>query len=221
MCVLCFTWPTRPARRSRGRSLVYGLICGTHVRQPAVDSVVARSCVWVRWWFGMAVRFVCVIRVPVRVCPRVSRCVCRLYKQRGEQASFHARVPPCHHAVPFSHVACRHTLTPTSPSNSPTAIQGVLPMCTVGSLVSYKFLSVPAPPSVFLPCGVGFEVVREVRVSVSCVRLPPKSLPPVSFCRLFTGTGTKTNEGAPAVPHHFVRVGSRSTGCSNSHRFSS
>jgi hypothetical protein len=70
-------------------------------------------------------------------------------------------------------------------------------MCTVGSLVSYKSLSVPAPPSVFLPCGVGFEVVREVRVSVSCVRLPPKSLPPVqSFCRLFTGTGTKTNEGA-------------------------
>ena len=28
-------------------------------------------------------------------------------------------------------------------------------------------------------------------------------------------------EGAPAVPHHFVRVGSRSTGCSNSHRVSS
>ena len=28
-----------------------------------------------------------------------------------------------------SHVACRHTLTPSSPSNSPTAIQGVLPMC--------------------------------------------------------------------------------------------
>jgi hypothetical protein len=25
--------------------------------------------------------------------------------------------------------SCRHTLTPTSPSNSPTAIQGVLPMC--------------------------------------------------------------------------------------------
>ena len=36
-------------------------------------------------------------------------------------------VSPC--AVPCSHVACRHTLTPTSPSNSPTAIQGVLPMC--------------------------------------------------------------------------------------------
>ena len=33
------------------------------------------------------------------------------------------------HVVSFSHVACRHTLTPTSPSNSPTAIQGVLPMC--------------------------------------------------------------------------------------------
>ena len=37
----------------------------------------------------------------------------------------------CHHAVPCSHcsthVACRHTdtLTPTSPSNPPTAIQGV------------------------------------------------------------------------------------------------
>ena len=166
----------------------------------------------------------------VRLCDPCARacvspcvpCVCRLYKQRGEQASFHARVPPCHHAVPFSHVACRHTLTPTSPSNSPTAIQGVLPMCTVGSLVSYKSLSVPAPPSVFLPCGVGFEVVREVRVSVSCVRLPPKSLPPVSFCRLFTGTTYQNKRGsAPAVPHHFVRVGSRSTGCSNSHRFSS
>ena len=26
-------------------------------------------------------------------------------KQRGKQAGFHARVPPCHHAVPFSHVA--------------------------------------------------------------------------------------------------------------------
>jgi hypothetical protein len=38
------------------------------------------------------------------------------------------------------HVACRLTLTPTSPSNSPTAIQGVLPMCR-GSLVSYKVLS--------------------------------------------------------------------------------
>jgi hypothetical protein len=36
--------------------------------------------------------------------------------------------------------------------------------------------------------------------------------------RLSTDLGI---EGAPAVPHHFVRVGSRSTGCSNSHRFSS
>jgi hypothetical protein len=45
------------------------------------------------------------------------------------------RVPHAHAvspytcAVPCSHVACRLTLTPTSPSNSPTAIQGVLPMC--------------------------------------------------------------------------------------------
>ncbi len=29
------------------------------------------------------------------------------------------------------------------------------------------------------------------------------------------------SRGAPAVPHHFGRVGSRRTGCSNSHRFSS
>ena len=29
------------------------------------------------------------------------------------------------------------------------------------------------------------------------------------------------SRGAPAVPHHFERVGSRRTGCSNSHRFSS
>ena len=57
-------------------------------------------------------------------------------KQREEQASSHARVPPCHHAVPFSHVACRHTLTP---SNSPTAIQGVLPMCTVGTVGSLLY----------------------------------------------------------------------------------
>ena len=38
------------------------------------------------------------------------------------------------------HVACRLTLTPTSPSNSPAAIQGVTCQC-VGSLVSYKVLS--------------------------------------------------------------------------------
>ena len=29
------------------------------------------------------------------------------------------------------------------------------------------------------------------------------------------------SRGAPAVPHHFERVGSRRTGCSNSHRYSS
>jgi hypothetical protein len=57
---------------------------------------------------------------------------------RGEQASFHECPCPAvsHNAVPFSHVACRHTLTLTSPSNSPTAIQGCC-QC-VGSLVCYK-----------------------------------------------------------------------------------
>ena len=35
-------------------------------------------------------------------------------------------IPVCRYMF---HVACRLTLTPTSPSNSPTAIQGVLPMC--------------------------------------------------------------------------------------------
>ena len=38
-----------------------------------------------------------------------------------------------------------------------------------------------------------------------------------------TGACQRVSEsrGAPAVPHHFGRVGSRRTGCSNSHRFSS
>ena len=47
---------------------------GTQRRITVPVSVVVRSCVWVRWWVGMVVRFVCVIRVPVcarapRVCP--------------------------------------------------------------------------------------------------------------------------------------------------------
>ena len=46
------------------------------VESAAVSVVVpdVRSCEWVRWWVGMVLRFVCVIRVPVcarvpRVCP--------------------------------------------------------------------------------------------------------------------------------------------------------
>ena len=60
---------------------------GTQRRITVPVSVVVRSCVWVRWWVGMVVRFICVIRVPVcarvrpcapcvsRVCPGSPRCL--------------------------------------------------------------------------------------------------------------------------------------------------
>ena len=68
-------------------------------------------------------------------------------QKRGKQASVPCRVPSCHHAVPtpiFPSMSgmpphTTYTLTPTSPSNSPTAIQGRSCQC-VGRIVSYKCL---------------------------------------------------------------------------------
>jgi hypothetical protein len=66
----------RPGRVRRGRPLLSWPRGAVGSRAAAVESaavsvVVRCSCVWVRWWVGMVVRFVCVIRVPV--CARVSR----------------------------------------------------------------------------------------------------------------------------------------------------
>ena len=38
-------------------------------------------------------------------------------------------VPPCHHCRPIFPCRMPPSLTPTSPLNAPTSIQGVLPMC--------------------------------------------------------------------------------------------
>ena len=55
------------------------------------------------------------------------------------------RVPPCHHAVPFSHVACRHSqgaiLSRRHPLQIPPPQFRGSCQC-VGSLVSYKSLSI-------------------------------------------------------------------------------
>ena len=69
------------------------------------------------------------------------------------------------------------------------------------------------------------------RLSLPARRLEPAlSLPATCDCRpadnlLLATLGARQrvseSRGAPAVPHHFERVGSRRTGCSNSHRFSS
>ena len=40
---------------------------GAAAVESAAVSVVVRSCVWVRWWQGLLVSFVCLIRVPVCV----------------------------------------------------------------------------------------------------------------------------------------------------------
>ena len=57
--------------------------------------------------------------------------------------------------------------------------------------------------------------------SLCLVRLSVARLTTCYLPRRAPVNGFRNTRGAPAVPHHFERVGSRRTGCSNSHRFSS